>query len=126
MFFCKTSVAGGDRNVGKLLATSCCIGPAIFVVFGTSVGFMGKLSIFEPYRPYFLTAAAAMLGFSFWKLYLKKPDCDCEEDVRVKKIARIILWIGTVYPRSVLQRGFKWIVVPFHTGDEEANAFSAA
>ncbi len=34
-----------------------------------------------------------------------------------------ILWIGTVYPRSVLQRGFKWIVVPFHTGDDEANAF---
>ena len=57
---------------------------------------MGKLAIFEPYRPFFLTAAAAMLGFSFWKLHIKKPDCDCEEDVRAKGIARIILWIGII------------------------------
>jgi len=56
---------------------------------------MGKLSFFEPYRVYFLTAAGLMLGFSFWKLYLKKADCDCNEDVRARKIARVILWIGT-------------------------------
>jgi len=34
-----------------------------------------------------------------------------------------ILWVGTVYPRSVLEMGFKWIVLPFHTGDDEAYAF---
>ena len=91
----KENVSNVGTIIASLLATSCCIGPAIFVVFGTSVGFMGKLSVFEPYRPYFLAAAAAMLGFSFWKLYLKKPDCDCEEDVRAQKAARIILWFGT-------------------------------
>ena len=34
-----------------------------------------------------------------------------------------ILWVGVVYPRSVTERGFKWIVVPFHNGDDEAYAF---
>jgi len=92
----KENISSLGTIIASLLATSCCIGPAIFVVFGTSVGFMGKLSIFEPFRPYFLAVAAAMLGFSFWKLYMKKPDCDCKEDVRVKKVARIILWVGTV------------------------------
>jgi len=92
----KENASSFGTIIASLLATSCCIGPAIFVVFGTSVGFMGKLSIFEPFRPYFLTAAAAMLSFSFWKLYLKKPDCDCEEDVRTKTIARIILWVGLI------------------------------
>ncbi len=92
----KENISSVGTIIASVLATSCCIGPTIFVVFGTSVGFMGKLAIFEPFQPYFLTAAAAMLSFSFWRLYLKKPDCDCEEDVRAKKIARVILWVGLV------------------------------
>jgi len=90
----KENISSIGTIIASLLATSCCIGPAIFVVFGTSVGFLGSLSIFEPYRPYFLVAAGLMLGFSFWKLYLKPQDCECEEDIRVRRIARIILWIG--------------------------------
>jgi hypothetical protein len=72
---------------------------------------MGKLTVFAPFRPWFLAAAAAMLGFSFWKLYLKKADCNCEEDVRVKKIARIILWVGTSLFLIALsfQRVLLWI-----------------
>jgi mercuric ion transport protein len=92
----KENLSSIGTIIASLLAASCCIGPAVFVVFGTSVGFMGKLAIFAPYRPYFLAAATAMLGFSFWKLYLKKPDCDCAEDIRVKRIARLIFWIGTI------------------------------
>jgi mercuric ion transport protein len=78
------------------LAASCCIGPAIFVVFGVSVGFLGKLAFLEKYRSVFMLAAAAMLSFSFWKLYLKKADCDCKEDERKRKIARGIFWVGVI------------------------------
>jgi mercuric ion transport protein len=91
----KENISSLGTIITSLLAASCCIGPAIFVVSGASVGFLGEMTMFAPYRPYFLGAAAAMLGFSFWKLYLKKPDCDCEEGVRVKKIARAIFWVGT-------------------------------
>ncbi len=80
--------------VTSLLATSCCIGPAIFVVFGASAGFLGKLSFLESYRPYLMTAGFSMLGFSFWKLFIKKPDCNCREDFRARKIARGIWWVG--------------------------------
>jgi len=90
-------ISGAGIIIASLLAASCCIGPAIFVVFGTSISFMGSLSFFEPFRPYFLAVAAIMLVFSFWKLYLKKPDCNCEEDVRTKKIARVILWSGAIF-----------------------------
>jgi len=82
--------------VASFLAASCCIGPAIFVVFGVSVGFMGKLTFFETYRPYLLGAGFLMLGFSAWKLFLKKPNCTCEEDLRSRKIARGIWWFGFV------------------------------
>ncbi len=61
--------------VTSFLAASCCLGPAIFVLFGASAGFLGKLSFFEAYRPYLLAAGFVMLGFSFWKLFLKKENC---------------------------------------------------
>ena len=80
----------------SFLAASCCIGPAIFVIFGTSASFMSNLTFLEPLRPYLLGAAILLLGFSFWKLYLKKQDCNCEEDFRARKIARGIFWVGTV------------------------------
>ena len=76
------------------LASSCCIGPAIFVVFGTSVGFLGNFAFLGPLRPYFLGAAFLMLGYSFWKLYLKKLDCNCDEDIRSRRAARVVLWLG--------------------------------
>ena len=80
----------------SLLAASCCIGPVIFIIFGTSVGFFSKFAVFSPYRPYLLGAAFIMLGYSFWKLYLKKADCNCEADFRTRRIARAIFWTAAV------------------------------
>ena len=90
----KENISSMGSVAASVLAASCCIGPAIFVLFGASAGFMGKLSFFEPLRPYLLGVGFLMLGFSFWKLYVRKPDCNCEADVRSMKIARSIWWLG--------------------------------
>ena len=82
--------------IAALLASSCCIGPAIFVVFGTSAGFLSKLGFMSALRPYMLGAAFLMLGYSFWKLYLVKPDCVCAENIRPRRAARAIFWTGVV------------------------------
>ncbi len=74
----KENISSIGTVVAAFLAASCCIGPAIFVIFGTSAGFLGKLAFFETYRAYLLGAGFLMLGFSFWKLFLKKADCTCE------------------------------------------------
>ena len=80
----------------SFLAASCCIGPAIFVVFGTSVGFLGKFAFLAPFKFYFLGFGFLMMGFSFWKLYLRPRTCDCKEDFRARKIARGIWGFGLV------------------------------
>ncbi|WP_155306142.1 mercuric transporter MerT family protein [Desulfosarcina widdelii] len=80
----------------SFLAASCCIGPAIFIVFGTSASFLGGLSYMESMRPYLLASALLLFGFSFWKLYLKKSECKCAEDIKTRKMARWILWVGAV------------------------------
>lgn len=96
--------------VASFLAASCCIGPALFVVFGTSVGVLGKLSFFETYRPFLLVAGFVLLGFSFWKLFLKKPDCNCKEDIRSRKIARGVWWagLGSLVFAASFQRAILW------------------
>ncbi len=88
------NISGLGTLLASLLAASCCIGPAIFVVFGTSVGFLGRLSFLDPLRPYFLGTAFLMLAYPLWKLYMKKPDCECIESLRARKVARSIFWIG--------------------------------
>jgi hypothetical protein len=90
----KETVSSLGTNVASFLGASCCIGPAIFVVFGTSIGFMGKSAALELVRPYLLGAGFLMLGYSFWNLYLKKQDCNCKEDIRTRKIARGIFCSG--------------------------------
>ena len=92
----KENISSMGTVITSLLAASCCIGPVIFVIFGTSVGFLGKLSVLGLVRPYLLTAAFAMFGYSFWKLYLRKRtiECACEADLRSRRIARGIFWTG--------------------------------
>ena len=90
----KENISSIGTILASFLAASCCIGPAIFVLFGASAGFLGKLSFFEPLRPYLLGVGFLMLCMAFWKLYVRKPDCSCEADVRSRTIARGIWWLG--------------------------------
>ena len=98
--------------LASFIAASCCIGPAVFIMFGTSAGFLSNLAFMEPLRPYLLGAAVVLFGFSFWKLYLKKPDCSCEEDVKARKIARGILWVSAV--AIVLSVSFQSILIKLY------------
>lgn len=92
----KETVTSLGAMAAALLAAACCIGPVIFVLFGASFAFLGKLTFMEPFRPYFLGLAGLMVGYSFWKLYLKKPDCACPADIRIRKLSRWLFWVGFV------------------------------
>jgi len=92
----KENVAGAGTIVAALLATSCCIGPAVFIISGVSVGFLGNLSFLDAYSPYFMGVAALLLGYSFYKLYLRPVQCSCEDDLRTRRTSRVIFWIGAV------------------------------
>jgi len=95
--------------VFSLLAASCCIGPAVFVIFGTSAGFLGRLSFLAPAKPYLFAFASLMLAYSFVRLYLRGPGCACREGIRSRRIARGIFWVGLMafifailFPRIVV------------------------
>ncbi len=102
-------------TLASFFAASCCVGPTLFVLFGTSLGGLGFLSFLEPYRPYFLLAGYLAVGYSLYSLYLKrvvkenllkKPavECACEESItnRISKgitwLALLLLIVATFYP----------------------------
>ncbi len=105
----KTNLSSIGTILTSLFAAACCIGPVIFVVFGTSVGFLGKLTFLAPIQPYLLGMAFVMLGYSFWRLYLKKFDCECKADFRARRIARGIFWVG--FTSLVFASSFQKVVL---------------
>jgi TusA-related sulfurtransferase len=56
--------------VSAILASTCCLGPLLFLLFGVSVGSLGFLHAFAPYHGYFSAAAVLLVGylwFDWWR-----------------------------------------------------------
>ena len=88
----KENISSTGTLVASILAAICCIGPAIALVTGASMGVLGSLMVLDPYRPWLLAAGFLMLGYSFFKLYIRKSACACEADLRARRVARILFW----------------------------------
>jgi mercuric ion transport protein len=96
--------------VSAALLASCCLGPVLFLLLGTSIGALGALGALEPYRPYFVTAALGSWGYGFYRLYVRQPvagAAQCASGVceRPSSGARALLWtalavlvLAIVYP----------------------------
>lgn len=88
------SLGGITTATGSAL---CCGGPVVAATLGVSGA---GLSAFEPYRPYFLAATAALLVFGFWQLD-REEKAACEpgkpcSDPATRKRMKITLWVATV------------------------------
>ena len=98
--------------VAAAAASVCCIGPVVAAVLGA--GALGSMSTkFEPYRPYFLTLTALLLGVGFVSAYRHEPACADEScPPASRRTARTLLWIAVVL--VVLLAGFsyymRWLV----------------
>jgi len=56
------------------------------------MGILGSFMVLDPYRPWLLTAGGMMLGYSFFKLYVRKSVCTCEADLRTRRVSRVLFW----------------------------------
>lgn len=90
--------AGGI--VGAIIASSCCVLPLLLITLGVSGAWMGSLTALEPYKPYFLTVTAILLGAGFWHVYIrpKKACADGSYCARPRsgRITQAALWLATV------------------------------
>lgn len=93
----KTALPGVGGVTAALGSALCCGGPVVAASLGVSGA---GLSAFEPFRPYLLVAAAALLVLGFWQLDRQEkaacePGTPCA-DPAARKRMRATLWVATV------------------------------
>lgn len=83
--------------VPSFLVSACCLGPTLYVLFGVSAGGLSILAPLEPYRPFFMLAAAGLLGYAFYHLYIRPPKFDCVKNGRsTAKTSRVLFWVASL------------------------------
>ena len=95
----RTSWFAAGGFFGALLASSCCVAPLVFVLFGISGAWIANLTALEPYKPYFAAIALVSIGLGFWEVYFRrKPDCAGDSHCarpRNLLFTKAILWVAT-------------------------------
>ena len=86
-------------------ASACCTVPLLLVSLGVGGAWVGSLTAFEPYRPFFVALAVGALGYVAWREWRAARlaasgsdavDCDCEEDAVRPRTRRAILGVGAL------------------------------
>ncbi|MHB1698603.1 MAG: mercuric ion transporter MerT [Acidobacteriaceae bacterium] len=65
----------GAGGLAAMLASACCLGPLLLVSLGLSGAWIGRLSVFEPCRPWFLGAAVIALAFAGRRIFRSADEC---------------------------------------------------
>ena len=81
--------------VSAILASTCCLAPLLFLLFGVSMGSLTFLQVFAPYKIYFSFIAIGLMLF-LWLDYYKKrkiPACDTP----LCKHYKLYLILGTIF-----------------------------
>ena len=86
-------------------ASVCCVGPLVLLALGIGGAWVGNLTAFEPYRPYFIGLTLVFLGLAFRKLYLVPQVCasgmSCADSRTIKR-QRLIFWVVAVLMLGLL------------------------
>lgn len=85
-------------------ASVCCVGPLVLLALGIGGAWVGNLTAFEPYRPFFIGLTLIFLGLAFRKLYLVPQVCtpgSCADSSTIKR-QRLIFWVVAVLMLGLL------------------------
>jgi len=98
----ETIATGGVLGISVLIA-SCCLGPALFLLFGVSVGALGTLSVFEPVRPYLIGLGGVLLLYAGVRIHRAAPGAEgaaCTDDACApgsppRRLSRRLFWVAS-------------------------------
>jgi hypothetical protein len=112
----KKILASGGGVVGLSMFASfvglCCIGPWTVALLGVS----GAVSMarWQPYRPYILSVAGAVLAWAFWRTYRLKRACLAEgcTDKPPGTAMYVSLWVSAVLLiLAIFAEKLQWLLI---------------
>lgn len=83
-------------GVAAVLASACCLGPLVLVALGFSGAWIGNLTVLEPYRPVFISAALVALLFAWRSIFRPMQSCKPGDVCTVSQVRttyKVIFWI---------------------------------
>jgi mercuric ion transport protein len=97
----KKSLVSAAGMLGAVGASACCIIPFALFSLGISGAWIGNLTAFAPYKPYFIAMTLAFLGVGFFMVYRKPKAAACADGTYCARpssdrTAKIGLWTASV------------------------------
>src|SRR3989442_1343608 len=94
----KAGLSAAGAVVAALLASACCIGPAVLAIAG--LGGAASAFILASYRSYFLGLSFVLLGLGFYFAY-RQPRTACHADGQRPTSSsggtgKLFLWLATL------------------------------
>lgn len=83
--------------LGALAASSCCIVPLSLFGLGISGAWIGNLTQFAPYQPYFIAGTVACLGGGYWLVYRSGKRACAEGEACARPLPNRIVKTGLVF-----------------------------
>ncbi|WP_024954560.1 mercuric transporter MerT family protein [Sulfurospirillum arcachonense] len=84
----------GSAIMAAFLASSCCLAPLLFLVFGISVSSLSFLQVLAPYKWVFSLVSIAVIVY-LWYQFLKKDNFTCNS--KTCNNYKLYLIIGTLF-----------------------------
>ena len=81
--------------ISAILASTCCLAPLLFLIFGVSMSSLSFLQIFAPYQIYFSLFAGVVILY-LWYDYFKKSKTQLVCSTKLCKNYKLYLSIGTI------------------------------
>lgn len=98
--------------VAAVGAGLCCAGPLVLLLLGVSGSWVGSLTLFAPYRPFFILAVVVLFGWAGWMLYRPKTECQpgtaCAAS-QVQKRRKIMFWLSALVALILVTSNY-WIL----------------
>lgn len=105
-------VAGG---LAAILASTCCLGPLVLIALGFSGAWIGNLTVLEPYRPIFISAALVAMYFAWRRIFRPMKDCRPGEVCAIPQVRstyKVSFWV--VVALVLVALGFPYVVPLFY------------
>ena len=102
-------------GLAAVLASTCCLGPLVLVALGVSGAWIGNLTLLEPYRPVFISAALVALFFAGRRVFRPAAACQPGEVCAIPQVRaayKLIFWI--VVALVLVALGFPYVLPLFY------------